>query len=105
MRDQRNTVELSTNATVAAGLALVAVAAIGGGGLIASLDGAQIGYYVSDGHAGWTGLAAQSYGVIGGGSGLVIGGIAGGASGAGILYGAAVGGVVGAVVGAGVGAA
>ncbi len=46
MREHHNTLEVGTNATMAAGLALLAVAAIGGGGLVASLDGAQLGYYL-----------------------------------------------------------
>ncbi len=101
------TIELGTNSTLAAGMALFAVAALGGGALVGAVDGAQVGYYLSDSGL-VTGGSAVGGGAVGGFLGVGIGGAitgGGGAYGFGALSGAVVGGPVGATIGAGIGAA
>ncbi len=109
MTEHDHAVELSTNATLAAGLALVAVAAIGGGGLIAATDGAQIGYYLSDSGGGVAtgGVGGGVLGTLGGGVAGFHAAFGGSTMTAAVvngLGGSAIGGPIGAVVGASAGA-
>lgn len=103
MNEPNTTLEVSTNATLAVGLAMLAVAAVGGGALVTSLDGAQVGHYLSDGSPGWS---AGSAGIGGGlfGTGVLATLAVTGASGSTLAVGLSVGGPLGAAVGAGIGA-
>ncbi len=103
--DRRDsTIELDATPTLVAGLAVLAVAAVGGGALVGAADGAQVSYYLGDSDWTFQTNCDTCTGVYFAPTGDAPDDLARNAA-AGSAFGMGIGGPLGALAGAGVGAA